>query len=55
MLFPGLLADFVQLCLVYGFFQNLRIAWLHSLFELLSSLRSKKTAQEKFETKKTIM
>ena len=38
--FPGLLADFVQLCLVYGFFQSLCIACFHSLFEFSSSLHS---------------
>ena len=47
MVFPGLLADFVRLCLVQGFFQDLRIAWFHSLFEFLRSLHSFKLTQEK--------
>ena len=40
MVFPGLLADFVRLCLVQGFFQDLRIAWFHSLLEFMRSLHS---------------
>ena len=47
MVFPGLLADFVRLCLVQGFFQDLRVAWFHSLFEFLRSLHSFKLTQEK--------
>ena len=39
--FPGLLADFVQLCLVQGFFQDFRIAWFHCLFEFSCSLHSR--------------
>ena len=45
--FPGLLADLVQLCLVYGFFQSFHIGWFHSFFEFLGSLHRLQTAQEK--------
>ena len=39
--FPGLWADFVQLCLVQGFFQDFRIPWFHCLFEFSGSLHSR--------------